>query len=104
MRIAILTSAALLVVAGAVALAPIERTRAQGPKEFVFSASDGYGVGECLTGQNPCGRLVADAWCESNGYARAHSWRRAEAGDVTASTGALLTGDAGGAIVVTCGD
>lgn len=104
MRTAILISAAMLVAAAATALGPVEGQRAQGPKEFVFAATDGYGVADCLSGADGCGRLVADAWCESSGFNRALTWRKAEASDVTASSGALITRDSGGAIVVTCGD
>lgn len=44
-------------------------------KTFLIPAAEGYGVGECLTGGNSeCGQVVANAWCESQGYASAASY------------------------------
>ena len=52
---------------------------------FLIPASDGYGVADCLTGANHCGRIVADAWCESHGFSRAETFGLAVE-DVTGST------------------
>ena len=38
---------------------------------FLIPASDGYGVADCLTGGNECGKIVANAWCEAHGFSRA---------------------------------
>lgn len=44
-------------------------------KAFLIPASDGYGTGECLTGgASECGQVVANAWCESQGFASATSY------------------------------
>ncbi|ACL56629.1 hypothetical protein [Methylobacterium nodulans] len=44
-------------------------------KTFLIPSSDGYGVAECLsTGTGECGQVVADAWCESQGFAKAASF------------------------------
>lgn len=44
-------------------------------KTFLIPSSDGYGVGECLTTPgSECGQVVANAWCEAQGYATAHSY------------------------------
>ncbi len=41
-------------------------------KTFLIPAEEGYGVGECLSGgPSECGQVVANAWCESQGYASA---------------------------------
>jgi hypothetical protein len=41
-------------------------------KTFLIPSSDGYGVAECLiVGSGECGQVVADAWCESQGFAKA---------------------------------
>lgn len=50
---------------------------------YVVSDQDGYGVLECLTQKSDCGKIVADAWCESHGHGPARAYGRAE--DVTAS-------------------
>ncbi|HEX8416185.1 MAG TPA: hypothetical protein VF641_01140 [Methylobacterium sp.] len=44
-------------------------------KTFLIPASEGYGVGECLTdGASACGQVVANAWCEAQGFAAAGSF------------------------------
>lgn len=53
------------------------------PATYIVSDQDGYGVQECLTQKSDCGRIVADAWCESHGHGKARSFGRVE--DVTAS-------------------
>lgn len=65
----VLCAAATQVVAGDTPVrAPVEKT-------FLLPASDGYGVGECLTGgASECGQVVADSWCESQGFASAASY------------------------------
>ena len=68
----VLTAAAQPTRAGAEAATPaatsIERT-------FLIPSSEGYGVGDCLTGgQSECGQVVANAWCESQGFASAASY------------------------------
>ncbi|AWN39771.1 hypothetical protein U8607_10400 [Methylobacterium durans] len=57
--------------------APVERT-------FLIPSSEGYGVGDCLTGgQSECGQVVANAWCESQGFAAAASYGIAAQEDYT---------------------
>ena len=44
-------------------------------KTFLIPSSDGYGVGDCLTTPgSECGQVVANAWCEAQGYAMAGSY------------------------------
>lgn len=44
-------------------------------RTFLIPAAEGYGVGDCLTmGAGACGQVVADAWCESQGFASAGSF------------------------------
>jgi hypothetical protein len=43
-------------------------------KTFLIPSSDGYGVADCLGNGGECGQVVADAWCESQGYAKAASY------------------------------
>jgi hypothetical protein len=38
---------------------------------FFIPASDGYGVADCLTSGDECGKVIAAAWCEAQGFARA---------------------------------
>jgi hypothetical protein len=50
---------------------------------YVVSDQDGYGVMECLARKSECGKIVADAWCESHGHGPARAYGPAE--DVTAA-------------------
>ncbi|MEH3145057.1 MAG: hypothetical protein PGN34_06845 [Methylobacterium frigidaeris] len=44
-------------------------------KTFLIPSSDGYGVADCLaTAGGSCGQVVADAWCESQGFSQAVSF------------------------------
>lgn len=63
---------------------------AQGPhasgkveKIFLIPAAEGYGVGDCLSSGGECGQVVADAWCESQGFASAGSFGIAAPEDYT---------------------
>ncbi len=57
---------------------------AQVEKTFLIPAGEGYGVGECLTaGSGSCGQVVADAWCEAQGFASAGSFGVAAADEYT---------------------
>ena len=73
--------------AGSLVVLPGGPTRASGKDAtFLIPAADGYGVADCLTGSNAeCGRIVANAWCESQGFAKAASFGRAVAEDLTGS-------------------
>ncbi|WP_026597467.1 hypothetical protein [Methylobacterium sp. 77] len=77
---ALISSAALAVDDGEIpASAP-----GQVEKTFLIPASEGYGVGECLAaGSGSCGQVVADAWCEAQGFAVAGSFGVAAADEYT---------------------
>ena len=75
-----------------------------GPHEFIIQASDGYGTSECLSQQSNCGKVIADAWCESHGHAHALGYSKAEdvTGVINLNTPALkIPRDA---IIVSCGN
>ncbi|WP_414471636.1 hypothetical protein [Microvirga sp. M2] len=61
---------------------------------FLVPAADGYGVAECLISSQACGQVVADTWCESQGYVRAVSFRQIEAEEATGSIQKVSVGDA----------
>lgn len=72
-------AAALLCALAAPASAADGKGPAAGPtagaKTFLIPSGDGYGVGECLTSPgSACGQVVADAWCEAQGFAAAESF------------------------------
>ena len=58
-------------------------SRAEVGHMLVIPASDGYGFDDCLAGNKPCGRVIADAWCEAHGMAASVSFGRSD--DVTAT-------------------
>jgi hypothetical protein len=93
--------AALCALAAGLSRVPV---RAESATTFVIPANDGYGLGECITAGKPCGRIVADAWCEAHGQGPARAFGRAE--DITAAISAASTKDAAapGSIIVACGE
>lgn len=72
------------------------------PASYIVVDDDGYGVLDCLTQKSECGKIVADAWCESHGHGPAKAYGRAE--DITASIGADAPREPvkPGAAVVSC--
>ena len=80
-------AAVIATAAGSLVLLPGGATRASGQNAtFLIPAADGYGVADCLTaGGSECGRIVADAYCESQGFRKSARFGRAAAEDVTGS-------------------
>ena len=87
----------------AAGLSRVPVVKAESATTFVIPANDGYGLGECLTGGKPCGRIVADAWCEAHGQGPARAFGRAE--DITASIANVSANEQAtpGSFVVSCG-
>jgi hypothetical protein len=73
---------------------------------FLIPASDGYGIAHCLLGASSCGQVVANAWCESHGYAAAASFGAAPREDFTGSFSAvrLAAADRNPPLAITCVD
>lgn len=78
--------------AGSLVVLPTAATRAAATDAtFLIPAAEGYGVADCLTAPgSECGRVVADAYCEAQGFARSASFGRAAADDVTGSVETAL--------------
>jgi hypothetical protein len=76
--------AGLFVVAVAQHAARADTATTLGPKSYVVSTADGYGVNDCIKTGEDCARIVADAWCSAHGHANAMSFGRA--GDITGAT------------------
>jgi hypothetical protein len=95
MRRIILSLAAAMIGAGALSLAigptPKVMAEAGAPRTFLIPQSDGYGLGDCLAEGRECGRIVADAWCESKGFTRAASYGLASPTDFTGSVSTRAT-------------
>ena len=88
LRTVVLTSAVAMAVAamtlGSVATSTAP-ARAEGGHSVIIPADDGYGLGECLAEGSSCGRIVADAWCEAQGYGKSVTFGPADPVEVTAS-------------------
>lgn len=59
-------------VAAVASVVPSTTTEAAGPT-FVIPANDGYGIADCVESGSSCGKVVADAWCEAQGFRRSAS-------------------------------
>ena len=57
------------------------------PQTYLIPQSDGYGVAECITSGKECGKIVANAWCESKGHERSLAFGLAEREDFTGNVG-----------------
>ena len=90
--------------AGLVALATFARGPAQAaPRTFILDQHEGYGVISCLVDGIPCGKIIANAFCESQGFGQAVAW--GVASDVTASISDRPAPKiAPGSVLITCGD
>ena len=87
---------------------PTSRTAAapSDQRTFLIPASDGYGVADCLSSKSECGKIVADAWCEAQGFARASAYGLASREDFTGSLSkvkAAPTASPEQPLVITCG-
>lgn len=91
---AVLGGAALL------AVVPNEASQAASSNAtFIVPANDGYGVGDCALAGGACGQVVANQWCEAQGFARATSFGAADPADVT---GAITGVSSNRPISITC--
>jgi hypothetical protein len=52
---------------------------------FVVDSDDGYGVDRCLATGASCGAAVARAYCRSQAFADARSFRKVAQSDITAA-------------------
>ena len=68
---------------------------------FIIPSNDGYGIGDCAVSGSTCGKVVADAWCEAQGFARSESFGAADAAD---TTGTIVNAPVNRPISITCGD
>ncbi len=106
MRRILLSLCIALLGAGAVSLAVTPAPQAVQPPEaqrvFLIPQSDGYGLGECLGEGRECGKIVADAWCESKGFMRAASYGLASPTDFTGSLPARAAQSSAPPLMISC--
>lgn len=71
-------------------------------KTFFISQKDGYGLSDCLTNGEACGRVVADSWCSAHGWGAAMAW--GSTNDMTASVAGPAKATPKDHIAVTCAE
>lgn len=69
---------------------------------FLVPANDGYGVGDCLATGGECGRVIADAWCETRGFRQATLFGPAASEDLTGSIQPASTAAPSRPVAITC--
>lgn len=72
----------------------------QGGATFLIPPSEGYGIAECLHSGTDCGRVVADGWCEANGFAAASAFGPIGADEITGSVDVAPAREA--TLAITC--
>lgn len=71
-------------------------------KMFIINAdANGYGVDRCLASGAACGAAAAAAYCRSQSFAAATSFRKVDREDIT---GAIPAGGSGGCTGPSCDD
>ena len=87
-RLSIFACLGMMAVAGAIAAGSGSESEARPkPRDFVIAGSDGYGTQDCLASKGDCGRIVADAWCESKGFKAALAYRKLSPDEITGTAG-----------------
>ncbi|MCO5092694.1 hypothetical protein [Bosea sp. (in: a-proteobacteria)] len=107
MRRAVALVGLLGIVAAGISLSimPAGRSAAAAGEQrtFLIPASDGYGVADCIASRAECGRIVADAWCESQGFGKAVAFGVAAREDFTGTLARQSqTQAAGEPLSITC--
>jgi hypothetical protein len=75
---------------------------AQLSRTLLIGGDDGYGTSACLAEGASCGKVVADALCESRGFAAALDFHKAGADEITAATSQLTPTQQ--AFIINCGE
>ena len=75
------------------------------PRTFLIPASDGYGVVDCISSKAECGKIVANAWCEAQGFGKAVAFGVADREDFTGTVARPSPAQvAEQPLSITCGD
>jgi hypothetical protein len=97
-----------IAVAGiSLSIMPMSRPAAASSEQrtFLIPASDGYGIADCISTKAECGTIVADAWCESQGFGKAVAFGTADRTDFTGTvTKPTPTSTAEQPLSITCGE
>lgn len=73
---------------------------------IIQNNADGYGIDRCLANGERCGTVVATAYCQSQSFALAKSFRKIERDEVTGavpvSTAKACHGDCDSLVAIEC--
>ena len=94
--------AAMFFAAASLTLLPNGTQASSTEQTFMVPATDGYGVAECLISDRACGQVVADSWCEAQGYRKALSYRQITPDEVTGSVQKASLGPKEHPVAITC--
>lgn len=111
MRRAIALVGLLGMIGGGLSLSVLPTTKTvaadNAQRTFLIPASDGYGVADCISSKAECGKIVANAWCESQGFAKATAFGVADREDFTGTLSKTAHAPAPAAdqpLTITCGE
>lgn len=107
MRRVVLSLSFALVAAGAVSFSVVPSAAPRDKSEqsvFLLPQADGYGVADCISGNRECGKIVANAWCESKGFARAASFGVVSPTEITGSVGGRNSATKEPPLMISCAD
>lgn len=107
MRRVILSLGFALITACAVSFSVVPSAAPRAKSEqsvFILPPSDGYGMADCIAKAGECGRIVANAWCESKGYAKAAAYSVVSPTDITGSVGSRGSSSAEPPVMISCAD
>jgi hypothetical protein len=92
-----------LAVAGVLAFAPA--AAAESRVFIIANHADGYGVDRCLANGERCGVTVATAYCQSQSFALAKSFRKIEREEITGAVPAgnnVCSGNCASFVAIEC--
>jgi len=83
----------LVSLAAALCLCLVNSAQAERRMFIIGNDADGYGIDRCLASGAKCGAAAANAYCKTQAFAEASSYRKVDRDDIT---GAIPAGGAGG--------
>lgn len=107
MRRVILSLGCALIAAGALSFSVVPSAAPRVKSEqsvFLLPPSDGYGLADCIGENRECGRIVANAWCESKGYAKAASFGLVSPTEITGSIHGRASAGSEPPVMITCAE
>jgi len=93
---------AVFLSAASLTLLPNGTQASSAERTFMVPAADGYGVAECLISNRACGQVVADSWCEAQGYVKAVSFRQIMAEELAAGVQKAALAPKEQPVAITC--